>query len=477
MYRVESEPWNSRYRSIFRNKSHSSPFQCCAKSFRSIRRTSMARQTSAYCFSFRAITPKRPRTCAPPCRLQPDLWRIEALLGIAEKRTGNPREAQNHLERAFSNLDDKKIQIEAGLELIEIHSAAAQFDKALSVAGKLQELAPQNPQILLVTYEISRQMMDQSLLTMMTAAPDSAEMHMIMAGELGRQGDHPNSVAQYREALKLNPALPGAHFELAEQLRTSSDPAFNAQAEDEYKAAIRVNQYDELSWRQLGGILSAKGDFKAAEEDYRKALALQPRDSDAKTGLAIVLISTDRTDEAMSLLESAVKDDPTNIVAHYRLSTLYRRAGRTADADREMETFHHYQDVKRQAGQSLQTTGRAARRIRRCEMPSTSQYVARARAAVLSVSILGLCLYAQHCRPAAPARRTALPQLADITASTRIRFNHLASPDKKYIVESMSGGVALIDYDRDGWPDIYFTNAPDVDMQLAGKKARERALP
>jgi enediyne biosynthesis protein E4 len=64
------------------------------------------------------------------------------------------------------------------------------------------------------------------------------------------------------------------------------------------------------------------------------------------------------------------------------------------------------------------------------------------------------------------------PQLADITASTKIRFQHLASPDKKYIVESMSGGVALIDYDRDGWPDIYFTNAPDVDMQLAGKKAR-----
>jgi hypothetical protein len=65
-----------------------------------------------------------------------------------------------------------------------------------------------------------------------------------------------------------------------------------------------------------------------------------------------------------------------------------------------------------------------------------------------------------------------LPQLADITDSTGIKFDHLSSPEQKYIVESMSGGVALIDYDRDGWPDIYFTNAQSVDMALGGKKAR-----
>ena len=283
-------------------------------------------------------------------QLQSDLWKIEALLGIAEKRTGDPTKARNDLERAYPNLDDKKIRIQAGLELIELENAAAEFDKALSTVLKLEELSPQDPQILLAAYEISRQMMDQSLLSMMTVAPDSAQTRMMVAAELGRQGDQAGAIAQYREALRLNPKLPGAHFELAERLRTSPDPALNAQAEDEYKAALQVNQYDELSWRQLGGIMAAKGEFKTAEKNYQRALTLQPKDSDAETGLAIVLISLNRTNEGISLLESAVKDDPTNIVAHFRLSGLYRRAGRTEDSDREMEAFHHYQNLKDKLG-------------------------------------------------------------------------------------------------------------------------------
>jgi hypothetical protein len=74
--------------------------------------------------------------------------------------------------------------------------------------------------------------------------------------------------------------------------------------------------------------------------------------------------------------------------------------------------------------------------------------------------------------PSGSQTAASLPQLVDITDSTGIKFDHLSSPEQKYIVESMSGGVALIDYDRDGWPDIYFTNAQNVDMALAGKKAR-----
>jgi hypothetical protein len=65
-----------------------------------------------------------------------------------------------------------------------------------------------------------------------------------------------------------------------------------------------------------------------------------------------------------------------------------------------------------------------------------------------------------------------VPQLEDVTEKAGIHFDHNSSPDSKYVVESMSGGVILIDYDRDGWPDIYFTNAPTVDQAIKGVKAR-----
>ena len=74
--------------------------------------------------------------------------------------------------------------------------------------------------------------------------------------------------------------------------------------------------------------------------------------------------------------------------------------------------------------------------------------------------------------PGQRSRAEKYPQMVDITASTGIRFEHLASPEQRYIVESMGGGVALLDYDGDGWLDIYFTNSPSVQMALEGKKAK-----
>jgi hypothetical protein len=96
-----------------------------------------------------------------------------------------------------------------------------------------------------------------------------------------------------------------------------------------------------------------------------------------------------------------------------------------------------------------------------------------------AISFLSLCLYAQDghnaAAPPPPGLHTIacakrpVPQFEDITAKAGITFKHFSDPNKRYIPESMGGGVILIDYDRDGWPDIYFTNAPSIAMQIAGK--------
>jgi hypothetical protein len=60
----------------------------------------------------------------------------------------------------------------------------------------------------------------------------------------------------------------------------------------------------------------------------------------------------------------------------------------------------------------------------------------------------------------------------DIREEAGITFSHHAAPEKKYIVESMSGGVALLDYDRDGRLDIYFVNSLTVDTATDFRAAR-----
>src|SRR2546423_2541905 len=70
---------------------------------------------------------------------------------------------------------------------------------------------------------------------------------------------------------------------------------------------------------------------------------------------------------------------------------------------------------------------------------------------------------------------TSQPQditFTDTTESAGITFKHISSPEKKYIVESMSGGVALLDYDNDGYEDIYFVNSLTVDLVRSKGKTK-----
>jgi enediyne biosynthesis protein E4 len=55
------------------------------------------------------------------------------------------------------------------------------------------------------------------------------------------------------------------------------------------------------------------------------------------------------------------------------------------------------------------------------------------------------------------------PLFEDVTAKSGIRFKHEASrTSQKYLPESMGGGVAMFDYDNDGWLDLFFVNGAHI---------------
>jgi hypothetical protein len=66
----------------------------------------------------------------------------------------------------------------------------------------------------------------------------------------------------------------------------------------------------------------------------------------------------------------------------------------------------------------------------------------------------------------------------DATAQSGIRFVHRSSrTSQKYLPESMTGGVAMLDYDGDGWLDLFFINGAALRDPMAGGDAPDKSSP
>src|SRR5438128_1467080 len=70
---------------------------------------------------------------------------------------------------------------------------------------------------------------------------------------------------------------------------------------------------------------------------------------------------------------------------------------------------------------------------------------------------------ARKAAPTAAAAPKAVPvTFTDATAAAGIHFVHNAGAfGKKWLPETMGAGAAFIDYDGDGWQDIYLVNGRD----------------
>lgn len=279
-------------------------------------------------------------------KIQPGLTKMQMLLGVSEKRVGDLTSAQTDLEQVFPQLTDAHMQMDAGLELVDLYTVTGNMEKAAATIANLEKIDPANPQLLYVAYRLYSDLAGQSMLGLSLVAPDSAQMHAVMGHEQARQGNDAAAIAQYNQALSIDPKLPGADFELAELLRRAGDMTERANAAKTFQAALKVNPFDEKACSELGDIALEKGNFNEARADYTQALTLQPSDPGANFGMAKTLLALNDTEHAVPMLEKAVQLDPSNASAHYRLGMLYRKEGRTEDARQQLEDYQRLYKLK-----------------------------------------------------------------------------------------------------------------------------------
>ena len=277
---------------------------------------------------------------------QPDLFKIQALLGIAKRRSSEDAAGRADLETAFPRIEEPKLRNDVGRELIESYSASNELDRAAAVIATLLKASPADPGLLYISYRIHNQLALEALLELGLVAPDSAQTHQAMAHELTRDHDLSGTIANLRQALALDPDLPGIHFELAEALHASDDQRLRTESIAQYKLAVQTAPNDPKAATRMADIESEQGDLPAAAASYQSALKLQPGSVDAKVGLANVLTEQGDLQGAAALLEQVEAADPANVLAHFRLSVVYRKLKRPEDVKREVELYQRYKDER-----------------------------------------------------------------------------------------------------------------------------------
>jgi predicted Zn-dependent protease len=210
----------------------------------------------------------------------------------------------------------------------------------------LLKVEPTDPGLLYTAYRIYSDLAGEAMLDLSIAAPESGQMHQAMAHELYRERDMPGAIANFRKAIAADPNLPGAQFELAEALHASADPKLRAEAEQEYKLAVAANADDVKAITKLGDLAFEKNDLDGAANYYNRVLALASNDADASIGLAHVYTEKGTPQTAEPLLQAVIVADPTNVLAHYRLSSVYRAMNSPADAKQQIEEYQKYKDIK-----------------------------------------------------------------------------------------------------------------------------------
>jgi tetratricopeptide (TPR) repeat protein len=284
-------------------------------------------------------------------RSRPSLVKAQALLGICEKRLADSA-ARHDLEKSFAQLDDPKLRAQVGRELVGLYYGDGRADQAVPVMQKLVDIAPEDPDALFTAQRLYQELADDTLNKLAIVAPASARMQQAIAERLINAGDLPGAIQHYKQALELNAQLPGVRYELAEALLESnrSDGQMQAASQEQIEKAKQVDGDSSNLESLLGEIALLQNDLRLAYTHYAEAIRLNRGSPEAQLGFGRVLLLMDKPQEARKYLQMAVRSDPLNSSAHYRLALADRKLGLEEEAHKEARLTDEIRHLKDNVG-------------------------------------------------------------------------------------------------------------------------------
>src|SRR5216684_2537130 len=264
--------------------------------------------------------------------VEPDSAPAHQLLGYALLAQGNAAEAIPHLERVQDKTALGIAQIQTG----QLPEAVANLQAALAAH-------PNDPDILYYLGRASGLLSKQSIDTLLAAYPDSPRGHQAMGENYFVLRQMPEAEKEYRDALRLRPDLPEVHLELGEVYAG----AFQwAKAEEEFRAQAKLQPGNAEAVYRLGAALLEQGKVHEARAELLRADKLMPDMPETLYSLgkaASLEGDAAAAEKEWTKLLSIEKDSSLAAQAHFGLAGLYRKQGKTAAAQHEMQEFQRLQ--------------------------------------------------------------------------------------------------------------------------------------
>jgi tetratricopeptide (TPR) repeat protein len=137
---------------------------------------------------------------------------------------------------------------------------------------------------------------------------------------------------QYQEALDLRPKYAKAHYNMGDLLKKMGHLD---EAAAQYEEAVKLNPDLYQARYNWGNVLLSTGHPAEAIEQYRAALEIAPDNIEARENLAGALLKSGRTKEAIDTFRAALSYNPDDDGIHYGLANALFVDGQTAEAINE----------------------------------------------------------------------------------------------------------------------------------------------